>query len=75
MGNRLKKQIKILLAQENYLLKELAKMLEEKRGVKCSADSLSHRIARSSITYEEMIDIADVLGYDIQFVKRTDKTP
>ena len=49
----------------------MSKMFEEKRGVKCSADSLSHRIARSSITYEEMIDIADVLGYDIQFVKRS----
>lgn len=70
MENRVKKQIKILLAQECYFVKELAKMLQEKTGKKYTSDSLSHRMARASVTYEEMLDIADVLGYDIKFVKR-----
>ena len=70
MENRTKKQIKHLLLEENYMLKELAQMLEEKRGVKCSADSFSHRLGRATITYEEMLDIADILGYEIKFIKK-----
>ena len=72
MKNRVKQQIKILLAQENYFLKELAQMLEAKTGKKYTLDSLSHRLARASITYEEMLDIAEILGYEIKFEKISD---
>ena len=45
-------------------------MLIEKTGRNTTADSFSHRLARASITYEEMLDIADVLGYEIVFKKK-----
>ena len=71
MENRTRKQVKRLLLEENYMIKELAQMLTEKRGIKYSADSFSQRLRRASITYEEMLDIADILGYEIKFVKKT----
>ena len=70
MENRVKKQVKILLANEDCMMKELAEMLEQKNGKKCTLDSFSHRLARASITYEEMLDIAEVLGYEIIFKKK-----
>ncbi len=70
MDNFVKKQIKILLLQEDMLLKELASELTKKIGKNYSPDSLSHKIARNSITYSEMVCIADILGYDIEFIKK-----
>ena len=70
MKNRVKKQVKQLLLNENYFMKELVDLLVEKKGRKTSADSFSHRLARATISYEEMLDIADVLGYEIIFKKK-----
>ena len=70
MENRVKKQIKILLLEEDFKIKDLVQLLSKQNGKKYTYDSFIHRLGRATITYEEMIDIADVLGYDIQFVKR-----
>ena len=70
MDNHVKKQIKILLLQEDMLLKELASELSKKTDKNYTPDSLSHKIARNSITYSEMVCIADILGYEIKFIKK-----
>ncbi len=72
MENRIKKQLKHLLLEEDMKIKDLIPLLSKKTKKDYAYDSFIHRLGRASITYEEMIDIADVLGYDIQFVKRTD---
>ena len=70
MINYAKKQIKMLLLQEDLLLKELAGEMSEKIGKTYSPSSLSHKISRNSITYSEMVCIADILGYEINFIKK-----
>ena len=65
-----KEQITTLLAQEGLKIKELAFIIEEKTGKKCSANSLSQKLSRETLTYNETIVIADLLGYDIVFIKR-----
>ena len=70
MINHVKKQIKILLLQEDLMLKELANEMSEKLKKNYSPSSLSHKISRNSITYSEMVCIAEILGYDIKFVKK-----
>ena len=72
MANRVKKQLKQLLLEEDLKIKDIIPLLSDKIGKQYVYDSFIHRLGRASITYEEMIDIADVLGYDIQFVKRTE---
>lgn len=69
MKLQIKEQIKTLLAQEGVKLKELAAMMSEKTGRKCAADSLSHKLRRGSLTYNETLLIAEILGYRIDFVK------
>lgn len=70
MKLQVKEQIKTLLVQENIKLKELATMITEKTGKKCAPDSLSHKLRRGSLTYNETLLIAELLGYEITFIKK-----
>lgn len=65
-----KEQIKTLLAQECLKIKDLAYIIEEKTGKKCSANSLSQKLSRETLTYNETLMIAELLGYEISFNKK-----
>ena len=68
MRLEVKEQIKALLAQEDMTQKDLVAVLNSK-GLKYSPASLSHRLSRGTVTYNEVMKIAEILGYDVQFVK------
>ena len=70
MKLQVKEQIKTLLAQEDLKLNELAELITNKTGQKCSPDSLSHKLRRGSLTYNETLIIAELLGYEIAFLKK-----
>lgn len=65
-----KEIIRLLLTREGIQQKDLAKVLTEKTQKKYTPGSLSQKIYRDSITYNEVLLIADILGYDIEFVRR-----
>ncbi len=69
MKLQIKEQIKTLLAQEGIKLKELAEMISTKTGNTCSANSLSQKLRRGTLSYNEALLIAEILGYRIDFVK------
>lgn len=64
-----REQIKILLAQEKLNQKELAAMITEKTGKICLPNSLSQKMRRGTLSYNEMLTIAKILGYKIEFKK------
>lgn len=66
-----KEQVKTLLAQKGITLKSLAQMISEKRGKKYLPNSLSQKLTRGTISYNEVLYIADLLGYEIYY-KDTD---
>ena len=70
MKLQVREQIKTLLAQEDIKLKDLAAMIAEKTGKKCAPDSLSQKLRRGSLTYNETLIIAELLGYEIAFLKK-----
>lgn len=63
--------VKVLLTRECLRQKELVEILREKTGKKYTQDGLSHKLSRGTISYNEVQLIADILGYDIEFKKRT----
>ena len=65
-----REQIKTLLAQEGIKLKELAAMLTEHNGKNCAPNVLSRKLTRGTLSYNEALVIADLLDYDIRFIKR-----
>lgn len=69
MRLQIKEQVKTLLAQEGVKLKELAAMISDKTGEVCSANSLSQKLRRGTLSYNEALMIAEILGYRIDFVK------
>lgn len=69
MKIQVREQIKTLLAQENIKMKELASKMQEKTGKNYSLQNLSHRLKRGTVTYNEVLIIAEILGYRINFEK------
>jgi len=63
-----KEQIKSLLAIRGITLKKLAQMITEKTGENCSSASLSNKFSRGTMSYHEVIMIAEMLNFDINFV-------
>lgn len=61
--------VKILLMQSNVSLSKLARMMstEEKRVYQ---QSLSAKLINGTLKYNELVQICDILGYDIEFRKK-----
>lgn len=62
--------IKILLFKEGLTLVEIARDLSLKRGKKVTADSISQKLRKNTMKFEEVKEILDCLDYDINFQKR-----
>ena len=70
--NKIKERIKSLFTWRDLSYEDYARRLEAKTGKKISTSSLSHKLARESISFKEVIEISNELGYDIIFRPRDD---
>lgn len=66
----IKEIIKSLIAQEASTMTKIAGELYKNENKRKAMNSLSQKLRNQTIKYEEVRQIADILGYDIQFVKR-----
>ncbi len=64
-------ELKILIMKEALTVQKLAQMLTEKTGKHYTQRSLQNKIFLSSLNFDEMEIIADMLGYEIKIVKKT----
>ena len=62
--------IKSIIVLEGTTMKDVAEMLYLKYGRSDSVSNLSGKLSRGSLRYDEAMEIADVLGYDIVWQKR-----
>lgn len=60
----IREEIKSLLAIENKTMKDIAEQMET------TIQNLSQKLRNKTIKFEEVREITDLLGYDIEFVKR-----
>lgn len=60
----IREDIKVLLAQENVTMQSVAEKLNS------SVQNLSNKLRSKTIKFEEVREITDILGYDIEFNKR-----
>lgn len=67
--NKIKERIKMLFTWRDVTYEEYARRMLLK-GKKISTSSLSHKLARETISFKEVIEIADTLGFDINFQPR-----
>ena len=62
--------LKKILLDVNVNLTELAEALSKKLNKPYSMQNLSNKLRNETITHREMILIADILGYDLKFVRK-----
>ena len=65
-------EIKSQLIRTGFTYQEALELVSEEYGWSTSASNLSGKLNRGSIRYKEVLELADVLGYDIVWQKRKD---
>ncbi len=71
-SKKIKERIKMLFAWRNITYEDYARRLFARTGKKISTSSLSHKLARQTISFKEVLEIANILGYDVIFQPRSD---
>ncbi|MBQ8458854.1 LLM class flavin-dependent oxidoreductase [bacterium] len=66
----IKDDIKSLMAKEAVTMTEVASKLYNNSDKRVAMSTLSQKLAKETIKYKEILEIADMLDYDIEFKKR-----
>lgn len=70
MNLNVRDQVKILLLQEHVMMKDIAKELGKKLSKKYTLENLSQKLRKGTFSYNEMMIIAGILGYEIEYKKQ-----
>lgn len=65
-----KEAVKIMLIKSGRSLTDLVKILNEQTGKQDTPQNLSNKLSRGSLRYNEAEEIADALGYTIEWVPK-----
>ena len=68
----IRNEIKAYIVREGMTMKELLYRLYLKYGWSRSVSNFSDKLRRGSIQYREVRELADVLGYELIWVKKHD---
>ena len=63
-------QIKSYIVREGMTMADLVEKLAEQYGWSASVPNLSDKLKRGTLRFNEAIELADILGYDIIWQKR-----
>lgn len=63
-------EVKSYLMREGVMMQEVLKKLSKQYGWSNSISNLSCKLRRETLRYKEMVELADVLGYEIIWRKR-----
>ena len=66
-------EIKAQIIRTGMTMQEVVDLLADEYGWSDSVSNLSAKLKRESIRYKEVVELADVLVYDIVWQKRRDK--
>ncbi len=64
-------EIKSYIVREGMTMREVVNELAESYGWSASESNLSDKLSRGSLRYREAVELAEVLGYDIVWQKRS----
>ena len=66
-------EIKAQIIRAGMTMQQVVDLLSDEYGWSDSVSNLSAKLQRQSIRYKEVLELADVLGYDIVWQKRREK--
>ena len=68
--NNTRNEIKAHIVRAGFTMQEVLERLHDDYGWSDSISNLSAKLQRESIRYREVIELADVLGYDLKWVPK-----
>ena len=71
--SNVRNEIKAQIVRAGFTIQDVVDKLAEDYGWSDSVSNLSAKLQRESIRYKEVIELADVLGYDIVWQKRGER--
>ncbi len=71
--SNVRNEIKAQIVRAGFTMQDMVDKLAEDYGWSDSVSNLSAKLQRESIRYKEVIELADVLGYDIVWQKRGER--
>jgi hypothetical protein len=66
----IKNEIKSILAGSGWTMTDVVKELNNKYERNDSVQNLSKKLTKETIRYKEIKEIADVMGYELNWVKK-----
>ena len=66
-------ELKAQIVRAGVTMQQVVDLLSDEFGWSDSVSNLSAKLQRESIRYKEVVELADVLGYDIVWQKRRDR--
>ena len=66
----IRNEIKAQIVRAGFTMQEIVDLLADQYDWSDSVSNLSAKLQRESIRYKEVVELADVLGCDIVWVKR-----
>lgn len=70
--NIVKQKIKLLIAENGYSFRQIVNELNKNRPAneQIAPSSFSNKLSRGSIRFVEVMEIADILGYTVEFIPK-----
>ena len=72
MKRNIRNEIKAQIVRAGFTMQELVDRLHDDDGWSDSVSNLSAKLQRESIRYREILELADVLSFEIVWQKRRD---
>lgn len=66
----IKDDLKSYIVKKGYNVSKLNEELNKKNGTDQSIQNLNKKINNETIRYNEVLEIAEVLGYEIQWIEK-----
>lgn len=66
-------EIKAIIVREGMTMSEVVEKMAEQYGWSASVPNLSGKLRRGSLRYQEAVELADALDYDIVWQKRKER--
>lgn len=71
MKSNLRNEIKAYIVRSGCAMQEVVDLLSDEHDWSNSVSNLSNKLQRESLRYTEAVQLADALGYDIVWQRRT----
>jgi peroxiredoxin family protein len=69
----IRNEIKAIIVSSGWSITDIVKATKEKYNIDTTTQNLSNKLSRGTIKYSECKMIADIIGYDIKWIKNENK--